>query len=105
MKKKSLSVADRWLTTFAKCSETIYSDTALYKNLRCNNNNGKNKHTVILKTGRFDNIDSAVIISSVKKTVYTNASLRSKNKASVTTTVTSFLLLKLFSSHIYCIPK
>ena len=29
---------------------------------------GKNKDTVILKTGRFDNIDSAVIISIVSKT-------------------------------------
>ena len=29
----------------------------------------KNKATVILETGRFDNIDSAVIISNVSKAV------------------------------------
>ena len=32
-------------------------------------NMGRNKATVILKTGRFDNIDSAVIISSASKAV------------------------------------
>ena len=32
---------------------------------------GGNKAAVILKTGRFDNIDSTVIISSVSKMAYT----------------------------------
>ena len=89
----------------------------------------KNKAAVNLKTGRFDNINSAVIISSVCKAVQNNinsaviissvyksqfctalhtllmmtAEFMLSKRSVLRFTAALFFLLKLFSSHIYCI--
>ena len=69
----------------------------------------ENKVTVIVKTGRFDNIDSAVIIRSVSKAfqfcttlltllMMTAGSMLSKRPV-LRITEALFFLLQLFSSH------
>ena len=68
----------------------------------------KSKTRPNLKTGRFDNIDSAVIISSVStilpslRCMMTAESMLSKRPVLQFIAVV-FFLLKLFLSHIYCI--
>ena len=73
----------------------------------------KNKATAIRESGRFDNIDVAVIISSVSKTVknlkftllmITAEYILSKRPV-LRFIVVLLFLLKLFSSPIYCIPN
>ena len=71
-------------------------------------NKEKNEVTVHLKTGRFINIDSAVIISSVSEVVkfciavLTLLMMTAESMLSVLRfTMTLFFLLKLFSSHIH----
>ena len=56
----------------------------------------KNKAAVILKTGRFDNIDSVLMML---------AESMLSNRLVLKITAALFFLLKLFSSHIYCINK
>ena len=75
---------------------TSAGDLVLKVNL--NSLRRKNKAAVNLKTGRFDNINSAVIISSVCKAVLSKRPV-------LRLTAALFFLLKLFSSHIYCIPN
>ena len=83
----------------------------------------KNKAAVNLKTGRFDNINSAVIISSVCKAVQNckfctaqfctalhtllmmTAEFMLSKRPVLRFTAALFFLLKLFSSHIYCITN
>ena len=82
-----------------------------------NNLRRKNKASVIHKTGRFDNVDSAVIINTVSKAIqnckhcfaYTADDDSSiyvvKTSSFKTVTADIFFPFKLFSSHIYCILK
>ena len=76
----------------------------------------KNKAAINLKTGRFDNINLAVIISRVCKAVQNcctalhtllmmTAEFMLSKRPVLRFTAALFFLLKLFSSHIYCIPN
>ena len=68
----------------------------------------KKKVAVILKTGRFDNIDSPVIIGNVSKAVqllFITAQNMLSKRAVLRIIVASVFLFKLLSSHIFCIPK
>ena len=57
----------------------------------------KNKASVNLKTGRFDNVESGVIISSVS-----HAESMVSKRPVVRFTEALFFFPKLLSSHIYC---
>ena len=63
----------------------------------------KNKAAVNHKTGRFD-INSAVIMSSVCKAVQNCKEFMLSKRPVLRFTAALFFLLKLFLSHIYCIP-
>ena len=74
----------------------------------------ENKGTQIRKIGRFDDIDSPVIISSACKAIQNSKTLFTllmmmtaestlSKRPVLKTTVVLFFFLKLFSSHNYCI--